>query len=116
FGPTNAEPASKSGRILVLTSMCSSRNPESFGALATIALRITSAPARNAWRIPRRRDFVRQRQKEGAGASVINRSLAALRRMLKIAYEDRKLQYLPVIRLLKEPPARKGFLQTEKFE
>ncbi len=61
------------------------------------------------------RDFVKARQAEGAGAAVINRSLALLRRMLRIAYEDRKLQHVPVIRLLKEPPARKGFLELKKF-
>jgi hypothetical protein len=50
------------------------------------------------------REFVRQRQADGAGNAVINRSLACLRRMLKLAYEERKVQSLPVIRLLKDPP------------
>src|SRR5262249_1638013 len=62
------------------------------------------------------REFVRQRQAEGAGNAVINRSLACLRRMLKRAYEERKIRSLPVIRLLKEPPARRGFLELPKFE
>ncbi|MBZ5508484.1 MAG: tyrosine-type recombinase/integrase [Acidobacteriia bacterium] len=62
------------------------------------------------------REFVRQRQVEGMGNAVINRSLSALRRMLRIAHEDGKLQFVPVIRLLKEPPARKGFLPLDKFE
>lgn len=62
------------------------------------------------------REFVRQRQAEGAGNAVINRSLACLRRMLKLAYEERKIQSLSVIRLLKEPPARRGFLELPKFE
>ena len=62
------------------------------------------------------REFVRRRQAEGAGSAVINRSLACLRRMFKLAYEERKIQSLPVIRLLKEPPARRGFLELPKFE
>jgi integrase len=62
------------------------------------------------------REFVKQRQSEGMGNAIINRSLSALRRMLRIAHEDGKIRFVPVIRLLKEPPARKGFLPLEKFE
>ena len=47
---------------------------------------------------------------------MVNRSLACLRRMLRIAYEDRKIPAVPKIRLSKEPAARKGFLELEKFE
>lgn len=36
--------------------------------------------------------------------------------MLRIAHEDGKIQSVPVIRLLKEPPARQGFLELKKFE
>jgi site-specific recombinase XerD len=61
------------------------------------------------------RKFVRERQAAGFSPATINRSLACLRRMLRIAYEDGKLQAVPVIRLLKEP-ARRGFLPEEKFE
>ena len=62
------------------------------------------------------REFARQRQSEGAGPAMVNRSLACLRRMLHIAHEDGKIQSVPKIRLLKEPGARKGFLSLEKFE
>ena len=62
------------------------------------------------------RKFVEERQDEGAGNAVINRSLACLRRMLRIAYEDGKITAVPIIRLLKEPPARKGFVELDKFE
>jgi integrase len=62
------------------------------------------------------RKFVRERQAEGAGPATINRSLACLRRMLHIAHEDGKIQSVPKIRFLKEPPARKGFLELAKFE
>ena len=61
------------------------------------------------------RQFVRARQREGAGNAVINRSLACLRRMLKLAQEEGKLKAAPVIRLLKEPPARQGVVSAEKF-
>jgi integrase len=62
------------------------------------------------------RAFADKRKKEGAGSAVINRSLACLRRMMRIAHEDGKLPILPVIRLLKEPPARRGFVELAKFE
>jgi integrase len=62
------------------------------------------------------RDFAEKRQADGVGTAMVNRSLSCLRRMLRIAHEDNKLQFIPKIRLLKEPPARKGFLEQEKFE
>jgi integrase len=61
------------------------------------------------------REFARKRKAEGAGPAMVNRSLQCLRRMLHIAHEDRKIQAVPKIRLLKEPVARKGFLELEKF-
>jgi len=39
-----------------------------------------------------------------------------LRRMLHIAHEDGKIQSVPKVRFLKEPPARRGFLELAKFE
>jgi integrase len=62
------------------------------------------------------RAFAKSRQAEGAGNAVINRSLAALRRMLNIAVEEHKIPSAPVIRLLKEPQPRKGFLELPKFQ
>src|SRR3984885_951481 len=62
------------------------------------------------------RQFVRARQAEGAGNAVINRSLACLRYMLRLAHEERKLAYVPKIRFLKEPPARTGTVSEEKFD
>ena len=62
------------------------------------------------------REFARKRQAQGAGTAWINRSLHCLRRMLRIAHEDGRIQNVPKIRFLKEPPARKGFLELEKFE
>lgn len=62
------------------------------------------------------REFTRKRQAEHVTNSTINTSLAALRRMLNIAREDGKIQIVPVIRLLKPNPARKGFIEREKFD
>jgi integrase len=36
--------------------------------------------------------------------------------MLRIAHEEGRIQFLPKIRLQQEPPARKGFLELEKFD
>jgi integrase len=63
----------------------------------------------------RARQFAKQRVKEGVSTATVNRSLACLRRMLAIAHEESKIQHVPKIRFLKEPPARKGFLTVEKF-
>lgn len=63
----------------------------------------------------RARDFAEKRLAERLSNATINRSLSCLRRMLRIAHEDGKLQFIPKIRLLKEPPARKGFIEREKF-
>ena len=62
------------------------------------------------------RTFAQKRLRDGVGNATINRSLASLRRMLRIAQEDGKIQMAPKIRMLKEPPARKGFLQREDFD
>jgi len=61
------------------------------------------------------REFARKRQADGVGTAMVNRSLACLRRMLRIAHEDGRIQHVPKIRFLKEPPPRKGFLELEKF-
>lgn len=62
------------------------------------------------------RDFASKRLEEGVSNSTVNNSLALLRRMLHIAHEDGKLEKVPLVRLLKANPARKGFLTREKFD
>ena len=62
------------------------------------------------------RTFADQRTAEGAKSGTVNGSLALLRRMLKIAQEDGKLQTVPKIRLLRPGYARTGFLPREQFE
>ena len=64
----------------------------------------------------RARQFAKQRVKAGLSTATVNRSLACLRRMLAIAHEESKIQHVPKIRFLKEPPARKGFLTEERFD
>lgn len=62
------------------------------------------------------RKFIGERQAEGAPNSTINRSLALLRRMFFLAKQDNKLRDIPNFPMLKEPPARKGFLDTADFQ
>jgi len=63
------------------------------------------------------RRFVRQEQEAKKSSASINRSLAALRRMFRLAAKDKKLSLsaVPNIELLPEPPARKGFLELPEF-
>jgi integrase len=62
------------------------------------------------------REFVRKRREEGTGNAAINRSLACLRRMLKLALQEKKIHDVPFVEFQKEPNARKGFLEMSKFE
>jgi integrase len=62
------------------------------------------------------RAFAKRQLAAGFSTATINRSLACLRRMLAIAREDGKLQSVPFIRLLKEPPARRGFVTQKQFD
>jgi len=59
--------------------------------------------------------YVAKRQGQKASNGTINRELAVLNRMLKIAYENGKLLRLPVIRKLKEAAPRQGFFEREQF-
>ena len=62
------------------------------------------------------RQFVKQRRKQGVGNAFINRSLAALRKMLNLAKQDGKIQIVPYIEFLPEPKPREGFLKRGQFE
>src|ERR1035437_5278953 len=73
------------------------------------------------------RAFVKQRQEDGVGNAVINRSLACLRRMLRIAFDENKIPTMTKVHLLNEPPGKpklhpkknppagKGFLELANF-
>jgi integrase len=60
-------------------------------------------------------EFARKRKAQGVGSAIINRGLACLRRMLRLAYNDKRIGHVPNIHFLKEPPARRGFVEEEKF-
>ncbi len=60
--------------------------------------------------------YVETRQQAGAGNATINREIGILGRMLRLAYEGGKLFRVPSIKLLKEPPPRKGFFEKEAFQ
>jgi len=59
--------------------------------------------------------FKEKRRTEDAGPAMINRSLQCLRRMLRLAHKQNRITRVPYIALLKEPPARKGFVERAKF-
>ncbi|MFZ0298404.1 MAG: tyrosine-type recombinase/integrase [Candidatus Sulfotelmatobacter sp.] len=59
--------------------------------------------------------FIKQRQDEGAGPAIINRSNALLRRMLKLMWRKKKLRAVIWVPMLKEPEPREGFLAAKKF-
>jgi integrase len=60
--------------------------------------------------------YVAQRQAAEAASGTINRELAVLVRMLRLAYRNSKLQRVPVIDKLKEAGARQGFFERDQFE
>ncbi len=61
--------------------------------------------------------YAERRQQECAANGTINRELAILNRMLRLAYEHAKLLRLPVIRLLeKENGPRQGFFERDQYE
>jgi len=57
------------------------------------------------------REFIANRQADGASNGTINRELALLRRMFNLAVEDGTLRTIPHFPMLKEAPPRKGFLE-----
>ena len=59
--------------------------------------------------------FVRERQEAGAANGTINRSLAAVRAMFRLALKQEKIARVPYIEMLKEADARKGFLTVEQY-
>jgi integrase len=60
--------------------------------------------------------YALKRQGEGAANGTINRELAVLIRMLRLAYEGAKLLRLPVVHKLKEAGPRQGFFERDAFE
>lgn len=58
-------------------------------------------------------EFKVARQATGASNATINRSLAALRQMFRLS--AKRFKNPPDVKLLPEPPARKGFLTREEY-
>lgn len=49
-------------------------------------------------------------------AATIRREFSTLNKLLHVAYENGKLQRLPIIRKLTEGPPRQGFVERAVFE
>jgi integrase len=62
------------------------------------------------------RNFIREGQGKRLTNGTINRSVALLRRMFRLAIQDGKLQAIPYFPMLKEAPPRKGFLEHTGFQ
>ena len=60
--------------------------------------------------------YAEKRQSEGAANGTINRELALLGRMLRLAAENGKLTRVPVIRKLKESAPRQGFFERAQYD
>jgi integrase len=58
-------------------------------------------------------EFKLARKATGASNATVNRSLAALRQMFRLS--SKRLKTPPQVKLLPEPPARKGFLTREQY-
>ena len=56
------------------------------------------------------------RLKAGASVATVNRELAAFRRMFRLAKRAGKLLDVPIVPMLKERNARKGFFEREQFD
>jgi integrase len=60
-------------------------------------------------------DYVAARQAQGAANGTINRELGVLGRLLRLAYENKKLDRLPVMRKPKEAAPRAGFFEDDQY-
>ncbi|HSE04372.1 MAG TPA: site-specific integrase, partial [Methylomirabilota bacterium] len=60
--------------------------------------------------------YTEKRRGECAANGTINRELAILGRMLRLAYENGKLVRMPMLRKLAEAPPRQGFFERGQFE
>jgi integrase len=60
--------------------------------------------------------YAQTRQGQGASNGTINRELAVLGRMLRLAHENNKLLRLPMLRKLEEAAPRSGFFEADQYE
>lgn len=61
------------------------------------------------------RKYIKERQAGGAKNATINRELAALRRMFKLAAQDDRIPRIPHFPMLEENNVRSGFLEPEQY-
>jgi hypothetical protein len=59
--------------------------------------------------------YALRRQGQGASNGSINRELAVLGRMLRLAYEHNRLARMPVLQKLEESAPRQGFFEAGAF-
>ena len=64
---------------------------------------------------PRIREFITKLQQQRLPNATINRSLALLRRMFRLACEDGRLRVIPHFPMLKENNVRKGFVVHDQY-
>jgi integrase len=62
------------------------------------------------------RKFIAKRKAEGITGPSINRNLARLRRMFKLAQREGKISSMPYFPMGKESEPREGFVEREQFE
>src|SRR5262249_59686798 len=62
------------------------------------------------------REFVDKRKAEGVSGPTVNRNLALLRRMFRLAQRENKLQNVPYFPMESESPARTGFVEQKDFQ
>ncbi len=60
--------------------------------------------------------YAERRQAEKASNGTVNRELAVLGRMLRLAYDNNKLVRLPRLRQLEESAPRSGFFERDQYE
>jgi integrase len=62
------------------------------------------------------RKYIKERQAAEAKNATINRELAALRRMFRLAMQDGKMPRVPYFPMLEENNVRSGFLEQEQYD
>ena len=62
------------------------------------------------------RNFSAKRMEDGVAGPTINRNLAMLRRMFKLAEREGKVSHVPYFPMQKESEPREGFLERPEFE
>jgi len=64
---------------------------------------------------PKIQQYIKSRLEYGAANATINRELAALKRMLNLGAQQKKVDRVPYIAMLKENNVRKGFFEHGEF-